>query len=141
MRVADDCQTFLTSFASRSVGKPAKNSGPRFVIAWRRKAVRISSAFALKYPLGIVGQTSLSPRRKRPMSLRYSPNKLRVSYSGCPWKWTKRLLFCRFTKQSTPASMDLARTEYPQFARAPSGTPFHLAWGVLKTDGRPRVNG
>src|SRR6202044_2050784 len=141
MRLAGDCQTFLISFASRSVGKTAKNSGLLFVIASCRKVVKISSASVSKYPLGIVGQTSLSPRRKRPMSLLYSPNKLRVSYSGCPWKWTKRLLFCRFTKQSTPDSIDLARTEYPLFVRAPSGTPFHLAWGVLKTGGRPRING
>src|ERR1700744_3969800 len=41
MRLAVDCQTFLTSFASCSVGKPAKYSGPRFAIAPRRKAVRI----------------------------------------------------------------------------------------------------
>src|ERR1700733_11554929 len=111
MRLAGDCQTFLTSFANRSVGKLAKNSGLLFLIAPLRKTVRISSAFASKYPLGIVGQASLSPRRKRPMSRLYSPNNLRVSYSGGPWKKTKKLLFCRFTKQSTPASIDLERTE------------------------------
>ena len=71
------------------------------------------------------------------MSLLYSPNRLWVSYSGWPWKCTKRLFFCCLTKQSTPASADFVRTEYPQLAIASSCTSFHRACGI--SEGRWNV--
>ncbi len=71
------------------------------------------------------------------MSLLYSPNRLWVSYSGWPWKWTKRLFFCCLTKQSTPASADFVRTEYPQPAIA---SCLHLVPpGVRYSEGRWNV--
>ena len=47
-----------------------------------RKSVSSSIAAWSKYPCGRIGQTSCSRRRKRPKSRRYSPSRLKASYSG-----------------------------------------------------------
>src|SRR5580704_10163560 len=107
---ADLCQVSCSPLATAVSGNSANNSSPGFAVTLSPKSERSLVAAASKYPCGMLGYVSLSPRRNLLISLRYSFNKVRVLYSGCPWKCTNKLSLFFFTNRSTPACADWSRT-------------------------------
>src|SRR6202034_75444 len=107
---ADTCQVSCSDLARAVSGNSAKSSSRGFSVTLSLNSERSLVAAASKYPCGMLGHVSLSPRRNLLMSLRYSFNKVRVPYSGCPWKCTNKLSLFFFTNKSMPACADCTRT-------------------------------